>query len=175
MRVQREIQPELARLKKKYKDNKQGLALAQMALFKQKGVNPFAGCLPQILQLVILIALYNVFMSNLQNGGLNQQFLVWDLSQKDPFFILPLAAAAAQFILSKAMLPAVTQEHSVVHKSKEKQEDFASALQRQNLFLFPILTLVFGLQFPAGLMLYWLVSTLLQLPQQWLVNRSRPS
>ncbi len=175
MRIQQEIRPELDRLKKKYKDDRQGMAMAQMELFKQRGVNPFAGCLPQILQLVILIALYRVFMSNLQNGGLNHQFLIWDLAKKDPLFILPLAAAAAQFILSKMMLPAVSQEHEVAHKAKDKQEDFASALQRQNLFLFPILTLVLGFQFPVGLMLYWFVSTLLQIPQQWFVGRSRPS
>ncbi|MDP1710442.1 MAG: YidC/Oxa1 family membrane protein insertase, partial [candidate division WWE3 bacterium] len=71
------------------------------------------------------------------------------------------------------MLPAVSQEHEVVHRTKEKQGDFAAALQKQNLILFPILTLFFGLQFPAGLMLYWFVSTLLQIPQQWLVLRSK--
>lgn len=175
MRIQQELRPDLERLKKKYKDDRQGMATAQMELFKQKGVNPFAGCLPQILQLVILIALYRVFMSNLQNGDLNHQFLIWDLAKKDSLFILPLAAAAAQFVLSKMMLPAVSQEHEVAHKAKDKSEDFASALQRQNLFLFPILTLVLGFQFPAGLMLYWFVSTLLQIPQQWFAGRSRPS
>jgi len=175
MRAQQEIQPDLARLKKKYKGDRQGLAAAQMELFKQKGVNPFSGCLPQILQLVILIALYNVFISNLRNGGLNQQFLIWNLSQKDPYFILPIAAAAAQFVLSKMMLPAVSQEHDVTHKAKEKEEDFASALQRQNLYIFPIITLLLGLQFQAGLMLYWFVSVLLQIPQQLFVKVSRSS
>jgi YidC/Oxa1 family membrane protein insertase len=175
MRIQRDIKPELDRLKEKYKGDRQKLATAQMELFKQKGVNPLAGCLPQLLQLVILIALYQVFISNLKNGGLNHQFLFWDLSVKDPFFILPVLAAVSQFVLSKMMLPAVSQEHKVAHEAKDKQEDFASALQRQNLFLFPILTLFLGLQFPAGLMLYWFVSTLLQIPQQWVAMRSKSS
>ncbi len=187
MRIQQEIRPELERLKKKYKNDRQGLAVAQMELFRQRGVNPFAGCLPQILQLVVLIALYQVFMSNLKNGDLNHQFLIWDLAQKDPYFILPLAAAAAQYLLSRMTLPAVSQEHEIAHRLSQaksaggrgvgiqaKEEDFASALQRQNLFLFPILTLVLGFQFPAGLMLYWFVSTLLQIPQQWWAGRSRP-
>lgn len=173
MKTQQELKPQLDKLKKKYKNDRQGMARAQMELFKQKGVNPLAGCLPQILQLVVLIALYRVFMSNLQNGDLNHQFLIWDLAQKDPFFIIPLAAAAAQYALSKMMLPAVSQEHKVAHEAKDKKEDFASAFQRQNLFLFPILTLVFGFQFPAGLMLYWFVSTILQIPQQLFVLRSR--
>src|SRR3989304_158961 len=121
MRIQRDIKPELDRLKEKYKGDRQKLATAQMELFKQKGVNPLSGCLP------------------------------------------------------KMMLPAVSQEHKVAHEAKDKKEDFASALQRQNLFLFPILTLFLGLQFPAGLMLYWFVSTLLQIPQQWLAMRSKSS
>jgi len=174
MRIQRDIKPELDRLKEKHKGDRQKLATAQMELFKQRGVNPLAGCLPQILQLVILIALYQVFISNLQNGGLNHQFFLWDLSVKDPYFVFPVLAAASQFVLSKMMLPAVSQEHKIAHQAKDKQEDFASALQRQNLFLFPVLTLFLGFQFPAGLMLYWFVSTLLQIPQQWLVLRSKP-
>ncbi|MEX0587441.1 MAG: YidC/Oxa1 family membrane protein insertase [Patescibacteria group bacterium] len=173
MKIQREIKPDLDRIQKKYKGDRQKLATAQMELFKQRGVNPLAGCLPQILQLVILIALYQVFISNLQNGGLNHQFLFWDLSVKDPYFVFPVLAAASQFILSKMMLPAVSQEHKAAHEAKDKKEDFASALQRQNLFLFPILTLFLGLQFPAGLMLYWFVSTVLQIPQQLFVLRSK--
>lgn len=186
LKAQQELKPQLDKLKKKHKNNRQALAMAQMELYKTRGVNPLAGCLPQILQLVILIALYRVFISNLQNGGLNNQFLFWDLSRRDPYFILPVAAAAAQFVLSKMMLPAVSQEHEVAHNlskakiasdrkiaSKAKEGDFAAALQKQNLTLFPILTLFFGLQFPAGLMLYWFVSTLLQIPQQWLVLRSK--
>lgn len=170
-KAQREIQPALEKLKKKYKNDKQKLAMAQMELFKQKGVNPFAGCLPQILQLVILIALYRVFMTNLTNGDLNHQFLLWDLSVRDPYLILPILAAGIQFIFSKIMLPQVSQEHEAAHKAKEKEEDFATAFQKQNLFLFPILTLVLGLQFPAGLMLYWATSTALQVLQQWLAMR----
>uniref|UniRef100_A0A832DRP5 Membrane protein insertase YidC n=1 Tax=candidate division WWE3 bacterium TaxID=2053526 RepID=A0A832DRP5_UNCKA len=175
MKIQRDIKPELDRLKNKYKGDRQKLAVAQMELFKQKGVNPFAGCLPQILQLIILIALYTVFMSNLKNGELNHQFLLWDLSARDPYFVFPVLAAVSQFVLSKMMLPVVSQEHEAAHQAKDKKEDFASAFQRQNLFLFPVLTLVLGFQFPAGLMLYWFISTLLQIPQQWLVMRSRPA
>ncbi|MEX1061886.1 MAG: YidC/Oxa1 family membrane protein insertase [Patescibacteria group bacterium] len=170
-RVQREIQPELEKLKKKYKNDRQAQSQAQMELFKKRGVNPFAGCLPQLLQLVILIALYQVFIANLTNGTLNHQFLFWDLSVKDPFFILPILAAGAQFLVSKTMLPAVSQEHEAAHASKGKSDDFATAFQKQNLYIFPIFTLVLGFQFPAGLMLYWLISTMVQALQQWVVNK----
>ena len=142
-----------------------------MDLFKQKGVNPFAGCLPQILQLVILIALYRVFMNNLTNGDLNSQFLFWDLSVRDPYLILPILAAGIQFVFSKLMLPQVSQEHKAAHEAEKEKEDFATSFQKQNLYLFPILTIVLGFQFPAGLMLYWATSTTLQVLQQWLAMR----
>src|SRR4030067_917345 len=92
MKVQRDIKPELDRLKDKYKGDRQKLATAQMELFKQKGVNPLSGCLPQILQLVILFALSRVFISILQNGGINHLFLFLDLSVRDPYFFLPIPA-----------------------------------------------------------------------------------
>lgn len=170
-KAQRELQPELKELKKKHKDDKQALAAAQMKLFKKKGVNPFAGCLPQILQLVVLIALYRVFMSNLSDGVLNHQFLIWDLSKRDSYFILPLLAAATQFLLSRMMLPAVSEEEEAAKATKEQADDFATTMQKQNLYLFPVLTLLLGLQFPSGLMLYWLVSSAIQVLQQWLAVR----
>lgn len=169
---QQEIRPELENLKKKFKGDRAGLSRAQMELFRQKGINPLAGCLPQVLQLVLLIALYQVLLTNL-NGGLNTHFLFWDLAKKDPFFVLPVLAAATQFVLSKMMLPQVSEEHAAAHAALKKKEDFATAFQRQNLYLFPLLTLLFGLQFSSGLMLYWLISTLLQIPQQWLATRSK--
>jgi len=170
-RLQQEAHPQLNKLKKKYKGDREKLAKAQMELFKQKGINPLGGCLPQILQLVLLIALYQVLLATL-DGELNTHFLLWDLAEKDPFFILPLLAAGTQFLPSKMTLPAVSQEHAAAHAAKEKKEDFLAAFQRQNLYIFPLLTLGFGFFFPAGLMLYWFVSTLLQVPQQWLAMRS---
>src|SRR3989344_913655 len=176
-KIQQEIRPQMEKLKKKYKNDRQGLARAQMELFRQKGVNPLAALLPTILQIVLLIALYQVLITNLTNGGLNVRFLFWDLSQRDPYFILPFAAAAAQFALSKMMFPQVSAEHAVTHlamkaKAEAKTEDFAAAFQKQSLYFFPILTFIFGFQFPAGLMLYWFTTTILQIPQQWLGTRT---
>lgn len=170
-KVQRELKPKLDKLKKKYKDDRQKLAQAQMGLFRQAGVNPLAGCLPQLLQIVILIALYRVFIGFLTNGELNTQFMVWDLSQRDPYLILPLLAAATQLFLSRTMLPAVSEEEAVAKATKEQSDDFATAMQKQNLYLFPLLTLVIGFQLPSGLMLYWFVASLIQFGQQWWVTR----
>lgn len=170
-KAQRELKPKLDKLKRKYKDDRQKLAQAQMELFRQAGVNPFAGCLPQLFQLLILIALYRVFIGFLTNGELNTQFMVWDLSQRDPYLILPLLAAATQLFLSRMMLPAVSEEETAAKATKEQADDFATTMQKQNLFLFPLLTLMLGLQLPSGLMLYWFVASLLQFGQQWWVTR----
>jgi len=174
-KAQRELKPKLDKLKKKYKNDRQKLSQAQLELFRQAGVNPFAGCLPQILQLLVLIALYQVFIGFLTKGELNTQFLVWNLAQRDPYLILPLLAAAAQFLLSRMMLPAVSEEESAVKATKKQTDDLATTMQKQNLYLFPLLTVVFGLQLPSGLMLYWFVASLLQLGQQWWVGASDSS
>lgn len=168
-KAQRELKPKLDKLRKKYKDDRQKLAQAQMELFRQTGVNPFAGCLPQILQVLILIALFQVLREMLENGGLNTQFLIWDLSQPDRYYVLPLLAAATQLFLSRMMLPAVSEEEAAAKATKEQSDDLATAMQKQNLYLFPLLTLVIGFQLSSGLMLYWFVASLIQFGQQWWV------
>jgi YidC/Oxa1 family membrane protein insertase len=164
-RAQKKIRPKLEKIKKKYKDDRQKLAQAQMELFQKAGINPFAGCLPQILQLVILIALYRVFMDTLGDGGFNTQFLIWDLSQADRYFILPVAAAATQFIFAKLSFSLVSEEEVAAEATEEAADDVATAMQKQNLYLFPVLTLFIGSKLPSGLMLYWFF-------QQWWVMKN---
>lgn len=170
---QQELKPKLDKIKKKYKDDRQKLAQAQLDLFRQAGVNPFAGCLPQILQVLVLVALYNVLIGVLNSDGLHAQFLVWDLSQRDPYLVLPILAAVSQFFLARSMLPAVSEKETAAEATKESADDIAMTMQKQNLFLFPILTVVIGYKLPAGLMLYWFVSSLFQFGQRWLVMRRR--
>lgn len=182
-KAQRELKPKLDKLKEKYKGDRQKLAQVQMELFRQAGVNPFAGCLPQLLQLLIIIALYRVFIGFLTNGELNTQFIIWDLSRSvsdvrsaglvtaSLYFTLPLLAAASQLFLSRLMLPAVSEEEVAAKVTKKQADDFATAMQKQNLYLFPLLTLVIGFQLPSGLMLYWFIASLLQFGQQWWVTR----
>lgn len=169
-KAQREIKPKLDKLKKKYKGDRQKLAQVQMELFRQAGVNPFAGCLPQILQIFILIALFQVLRGMLERGGLDTQFLIWDLSQPDRYYVLPLLAAATQLFLSRMMLPAVSEEEKVAEATKEQSDDLATTMQKQNLYLFPLLTLILGRTFSSGLMLYWFIASLLQFGQQWWVT-----
>lgn len=194
-----ELAPELALLKKKHGKDQQKLAQAQMDLYKQKGVNPAAGCLPQILQIIILIALYQAFAQVLQANGdivqkLNQilyaplklaegssfnlSFLYLNLGKPDTYNLsgIPIPglflilAALTQFLSSKMMQPQVIKEEKVAEKTEEKSDDMATAMQGQMLYLFPLMTIFIGFSFPSGLVLYWFVFSAFQLIQQYLVS-----
>ncbi|MBI3954675.1 membrane protein insertase YidC, partial [Candidatus Collierbacteria bacterium] len=121
------LKPQLDRLKKKHTD-KQKLQLAQLELYRQHKINPAAGCLPQVAQLFVLIALYQVFM-NIVSGGqidgqpINQRFLWLDLSQPDPFYILPVLAGLSQFVFSLMMRSGVESHLKAPKDKKQKQKE----------------------------------------------------
>ncbi len=168
------LKPELDALKKKYAKDPAKLKQKQVEFYKQHGLNPATGCLPYLVQLVVLIALYRVFMDSLKGGTIagqtiNTHFWLWDLTAKDKTFILPILAGVFQLFTSIALLPAVENEPAKRKLSQEKKEDLgemAQAMQQQMVFLMPLMTVIFALQFPSGLALYWLVSTVFSLVQQ---------
>ncbi len=189
---QRELMPQLEILKKKYK-NKQVLAQKQMDLYKANGVNPVAGCLPQIVQIFILIALYRVFLNILNTNGilgeellnisyfdfysirpgeeLNTSFLWLNLAKADQYYIIPVLAAASQFFMSKFMSFGATKVEDAAKKTPDKEDDFMVQFQKQSMYIFPFMTLVIGLKLPSGLVLYWCISTLLAVVQYIILNR----
>ena len=183
-----ELQPHLNALKEKHKEDKQAFAAAQMELFKQNGVNPAAGCLPSIVQLVVLFGLYGALYSSL-NKGLNLSFGPWNMGQPDAYkiaglpFALPgilvILAAATQFLQTKMMMPAKKPHSAEASRGKEKKEggfmeEFAEA-QSSMIWMFPLMFLFLGTQWPSGLALYWSVSSTLAIIQQYGINRQRTS
>lgn len=209
----RQLQPELEKLKKKHGKDRQQFAQKQLQFYKKHGVNPAAGCLPQIIQIVILIALFQAFNQVLRPNGdiiaslneilyqplqlasdtfINSKFLYLDLTQPD-LFNLPelklgpltitkfpglflLAAAITQFLSSKMMLPATKASEAKAEKTKEQTDDMAAAMQKQMLYLMPVMTLFIGFRFPSGLVLYWLTFSIFMLVQQlWMKNKSKTS
>lgn len=177
-----ELQPKLAELKKKHTD-KIELQKAQLELYKSHGVNPGAGCLPQIIQIIILIALYRVFL-NFLNGGLidnthiNMGFLWLDLSKPDHFYVLPALAGITQFLYSLMLRPG-TEHHeekkprkigSGSAKEEKGEMEMAEEIQNQMMFMMPIMTLVISLKFPSGLTMYWVVTTVFSIIQQWILT-----
>jgi YidC/Oxa1 family membrane protein insertase len=178
----KKLQPELKKLKEKYKGDQKGYALAQSQLYKSYNINPLAGCLPQIIQLVILIVLYRSIIRLFdQSGTLNFNFLWADLSKPDSKYIFPVLAALSQFLLSLMISPA-TQTRDVVpnktqeellKKANEKEEDIAemaSTMQQQMMFLMPVMTGIIALRLPSGLALYWIMGTVFSIVTQYFVS-----
>ena len=191
-RKMRELQPEINRLKKKHKDDKQALAQAQTELFRQAGVNPMAGCLPMIVQFVVFALLYRAILSFLDKN-IQTQFGFWDMTQPDlitinlPFLsrqavklpgVLVISAASAQLLMSKLMMPkSVPIEPEDKPQEEEAKVDLMVDIQRsqsQMVYLFPLMFLFFGYQFPSGIVLYWLVTTLMTLAQQLYFRQQHP-
>lgn len=184
MRVQQKLQklqPEIEKLKKAHADKKE-LQKAQLELYKQHGVNPGAGCLPQIVQIVILIALYQVFM-NFLNGGtvdgqaINMTFWWLDLSKPDKYYILPVLAGVSQLIFSMMLKPGTEHPHKIENivkpkdvKEEKTEMDMATEIQNQMLFMMPLMTAVISLKFPSGLALYWVMTTVFSIVQQWIMT-----
>ena len=178
-----ELKPHLDVLKEKHGNDKQRLQQEQLRLYKEHGFNPLAGCLPYLIQFLVLIALYQVFINFLNNGQvngmvINKSFLGIDLSKPDRTFILPLLAGATQLILSLMMMPSTSSknvllkepEEKATTEKKAKEGDMQESMQKQMLFLMPVMTVFFGFSLPSGLALYWVVTTVFSVVQQYFVT-----
>ncbi len=170
------LKPELDALKKKHGHDAKLFQQKQLEFYKTHNVNPAAGCLPFIAQFIVLIALYRVFMDTLGGNGMgdvNTTFFLWDLKAKDTSYILPVLAGILQFVMSLAILPAVENEPEKRQGTKEQKQDvaeMATSMQQQMVFMMPIMTVIFSIQFPSGLALYWVITTAFSLVQQLLVS-----
>jgi YidC/Oxa1 family membrane protein insertase len=194
-RKMQELQPKIKETQEKYKNDKEKQSRALLELYKENKTNPFSGCLPLIVQLVFLIAIYRVLF-NISNAGLkvdtsalysfvpdpgqiNKMFLgiidlsaklnVSHLALKDlPHLILVLLAAGSQYFQTKMLMGAKKEENKNKKQSNnDGKPDFSEIMTKQMLYLGPLLTLFIGIKFPAGLALYWLVSTGFMIAQQY--------
>lgn len=183
-----ELQPKIKEIQAKYKNDKEKQSRALMELYKNNKANPFSGCLPIVIQLVFLIAIYRALFNISQAGLLanqadlysfihnpgqiNKMFLgLIDLSSKInlaqltlvslPHILLVVSAAGAQYYQTKMLMA-----KQLAKPAKSDAPDFSQMMTKQMLFLGPLLTLFIGIQFPAGLALYWLVSTVFMIAQQ---------
>ncbi|MFA6428570.1 MAG: YidC/Oxa1 family membrane protein insertase [Candidatus Buchananbacteria bacterium] len=176
-----QIQPKINELKVKHKGDSTGLSQAIMGLYKEEKVNPASSCLPLLIQLPFLIAIYRVFSfgitkvdslkdlySFVHNPGIlqNVSFGFLDLAQRN--VVLAILAAAATFWQVK-MLP----QPKPANINGSKDEDMAAMMNKQMVYLMPAMTLFIAISLPAGLSLYWLVMTLLQVAQQWYVFKKQ--
>ena len=198
MKKMKKIAPQLEKIKAKFKDDKVKLAQAQAELYRQNKINPGAGCLPYLLQIVIFIAFFNVFTRTIyssenltqkfndllypplkfsQEEVVNTKFLYLDVTEPDVFklnsvpFPIPgpvvILAALVQFWSSKLMMGSTEVYKKKAKETKEVSDDLQASMQQSMLYTFPLMTLFFGMKFPSGLALYWVVFSLIQFYQQY--------
>ena len=176
------IQPEIRELQKRYKGDRAKFSQAQMELYKERGVNPASGCLPMLLQLPLLMIIYTVISQGLTNPNPSAMFnffglhlvdytcvngvdvsRTWVLFPKIPllswFSVLAAASAVLQLVQSRMTMPPSTAAFS----------DQNSKVQRQLVLFLPLISLAYGGFLPAGLFIYWIVTTLFGIAQQYLI------
>lgn len=177
------IQPELNALKEKYKDDKVKQSQAMMDLYKAKNINPASGCLPVLIQLPILIALYYALWDGLKSSeviksslysfvhlsdGINFVFLgIVDLGKTS--LVLAILAGALQYWQTKMIMPSKKADKP----EKSTADDFSSMMNTQMLYVMPIITIFVASRFPAGLALYWVTSTGFSIIQQYFVMKNK--
>ena len=184
---QRDIQPELDKIKQKFKHDKKKQAELQMELFKKHGINPGKGCLTTVITFVLMIGIYRALTTltmSTELSSLNDRlyldsfkfladevlatrFLYLDLTKPDPLLIVTILTVATQFIATKMMSPYSKTADKAVKKTPGQTDDMMQAMQKQNQYVMPIMFFVFGLTLPSGVMIYILISTIFQIAQTY--------
>jgi len=198
------LAPELREIQKRYKGDRLKAQEAQKQLYAERGINPLAGCLPALLQILLLIPMYSVFSQGLQNYNPQAMldifgFRIIDM-QCDPAPLLNelghvlnpclnpvafgvnwgvpevfLGTAGSLFsglsllAIISALLQLITSRMALPVANQAMADDPNVRIQRQMAFLFPFISLTYGSILPAGLFLYWIVSTLFSIVQQYLI------
>lgn len=168
-----ELQPKMDEIKKKYKDDKQKQSAELMKFYKENKINPMASCLPMLIQLPIIFALYRVFREGLANESMEHLYsfvacpesispmFLGLVDMAAPNLIMAIIAGILQFIQSKMMFA----------KQKQKQSGMAGMLGKQMTYFMPVMTVFIAMSLPAGLALYWITTTLFAIGQQYVVMK----
>ncbi|MCG7929700.1 MAG: membrane protein insertase YidC [Candidatus Thiodiazotropha lotti] len=149
----RKFTPRVQALKDRYGDDKQRFQQAMMELYKTEKINPLGGCLPILVQIPVFIALYWVLLESVELRHAPWVLWIESLSEKDPYFILPLIMGVSMFVQQK-LNPAPPDP-----------------MQAKIMMSLPFVFTIFFAFFPAGLVLYWVVNNLISIAQQWYITR----
>ena len=155
MKAMQEIQPKLKKIQKDYKNNPQLMQQKMGELYQESGVNPLAGCLPLLVQMPILMGVY-YSLYGLEYSGDPTFLWLSSLSDSDPTYILPLLSALTTYL---------AQRQSMAMNGQENQQ------MKMMMYIMPIFIGYISINFPAGLVLYWVVMNICQMAQQWYMFR----
>jgi len=153
MKEMQKLQPKMVKLREKYKDDKARLSQEMMSLYKAHKVNPMGGCLPMIIQIPVFFGLYKTLLYAIE---LRHSPLIWwvqDLSAKDPYYVTPIIMGATMFIQQKMTPPA------------------GDPMQAKIMLFMPAIFTVMFLNFPSGLVIYWLFNNVISIGQQYYINK----
>lgn len=153
MAKMRKFQPEMERIRENYGDDRQLVGKKMMELYKKEGINPASGCLPILVQIPIFLAFYYMLMESVELRQAPWILWIEDLSLKDPLYILPVINMALMFIQQRLNPPP------------------SDPIQRRVMLFLPLIFGVFFLFFPSGLVLYWAVSNLFSIIQQYVITK----
>ncbi|RAX56949.1 membrane protein insertase YidC [Helicobacter monodelphidis] len=150
----KDIAPKMKEIQQKYKEDPQKMQTQMMELYRKHGANPLGGCLPLLLQMPIFFAIYRVLYNAIELKGAEWILWISDLSVMDPFFVLPLLMGASMF-LQQYITPT----------------SFTDPMQEKVFKYLPVIFTIFFITFPSGLVLYWFVSNLFSIVQQFIINK----
>lgn len=153
MKGMQKIQPEMTKLREKYKDDRDTMNKEVMELYREHKVNPMGGCLPMVVQIPVFFALYKSLMFSIELRHAPFYLWVTDLADKDPYYVTPVIMGITMFIQQK-MTPS--------------QMD---PIQQKMMLALPVVFTFMFLSFPSGLVLYWLVNNVLTIGQQMYINK----
>lgn len=154
MAKMRVLQPKIKALQERCGDDKQQFTKETMDLYRKEKVNPLSGCLPIVIQIPVFIALYWVLIESVALRQAPFIFWITDLSVKDPFYVLPILNGLAMFFQQKLNPPP------------------SDPTQAKMMVFMPVFLTLLFLNFPAGLVLYWLVNSVYSIAQQWWIMRN---
>lgn len=180
MNAMKKIQPKVQEINKKYKGNPQKQSEMLSKLYKENNANPAAGCLPLLIQLPIIFAMFRVIREPVKYVFGTEElykmadkgfFWVSSLSKPDTIvlfnialpFILPILSALFTYLQMKMSMSG--------KKSSSSAEDTAERVNNSMMLMMPIMMLFWGVSFPSGLMLYWVTGTVVQIVQQYLIGK----
>ena len=152
MKAMQDLQPKMKELQEKYKGNPEKLNKEMASLYKESGVNPLSGCLPLIVQMPILMGIFFA-IRDYQYAHIPSFLWMTDLSQPDPMYILPILSAVTTYIQQKQTSTDMNQQTKMM------------------MNIMPIFIGYISITFPGGLVLYWVMSNIFQILQQWFMYR----
>ncbi len=153
MAKMRVVTPKMQAIRERYKADPVKMQQATMELYKSEKINPLGGCLPILIQMPVFLALYYVLQASVEMRGAPWIGWITDLTQPDPWFILPVLYAISMFITAKL------------------NPQPADPMQAKMMLFMPLAFSVMFVFFPSGLVLYWVVNNLVSIAQQWVITK----